>query len=501
MTKLPTLSTDVEFRDDTLAKLLQEERVPYDTILKNYPDFSGVATNLIGLVPICDTYLDIWPKAFKSYNLIVPNLMNVPFAQMRVGAGYGRGSALQGLGMYMISKSAACPYCTAHTCSYAIRRGTQIPTLLAGMDKENEELRPDEEATIAVAQSLGQVPCKLTNEEKTTLVNLVGKQVCETVVFGMLSMGYLNKVMDSIGIELEIDTYLETKDLVGTDFADSKAGVMLDSNASGVAPPSKDSLGTLVRLIPHIPGALMLDAQYTKGVPNTWPKVGEHLQKTIGYNFPGLSSVSKSFLGKRVVTAIATTLIDNYSVDDTYCTVPVKVIAGLIFAEVAESDALKTDFEALAKTFNVSEDEMKLARQLAASPSTAAFPDSPAVKDKKTKAYLRLARAIAPSPAEVSADIVNEIEAAGVEPKGMVEMCNFIAVAQMLLRLDAFYPRSEAQESSESFHAISDPNIPSDFTPKETSQTSNRPRTRKSNLQPKSKVTSKKKWGELISWG
>merc|ERR1711933_121816 len=148
------------------------------------------------------------------------------------------------------------------------------------------------------------------------------------------------------------------------------------------------------------------------------------------------------------------------------------------------------DFEALAKTFNVSEDEMNLARQLAASPSTAAFPDSAAVKDKKTKAYLRLARAIAPSPAEVSADIVNELEAAGVEPQGMVEMCNFIAVTQMLLRLDAFYPRSEANEKSESFHAISDPNIEK----KETSQT-------KSKLQPKSTVTSKKKWTGLMILG
>ena len=38
-------------------------------------------------------------------------------------------------------------------------------------------------------------------------------------------------------------------------------------------------------------------------------------------------------------------------------------------------------------------------------------------------------------------DIVSELERAKVEAKGIVEMVNFIAVAQLLLRLDAFYPR------------------------------------------------------------
>merc|ERR1719343_1830635 len=116
-------------------------------------------------------------------------------------------------------------------------------------------------------------------------------------------------------------------------------------------------------------------------------------------------------------------------------------MAGLILANVAQSDNLKTDFEALAVSFNVSEDEIGLARQLADSPSTEGFPNSATVKDPKTKAYLRLARAISCSPAEVSEDIVTELELAKVEPKGIVEMVNFIAVAQLLLRLDAFYPR------------------------------------------------------------
>lgn len=429
-------------RDDTLIKLLHAERVPMTKVITDYPDFAGIVKVMIGIVPVCDSYLEMWPKAMKSYNLLVPNLTNAPFTQMRVGPGYGRGAMLQGLGMYVVSKSAECPYCSAHTCSYALRRGASMKALLDGFRQNpDKELELDEQTTIAVARSLGRVPCELTSEERSALVLEVGEKVAESIVFGMLMMGYLNKVMDSLGVELENSTYLETKDVVGADYANSKAGVLLHANEPATMPPPKDSLGTILSIIPRIPRALMLDWEYTKGVPNTWPEVGEHLQKCIGYSFPGLSAVSQSFLGKRAVVSIATVLIDNYDVNDTYCTVPVKVMAGLIFANVAQSDALKADFQALAAAFNLSEDEISLARKISDSPSTEELPNSPTTNDLSTRAYLRLARAISSSPAEVSIDVVNELEQAKVESKGIVEMVNFIAVAQLLLRLDAFYPR------------------------------------------------------------
>jgi len=436
-------------RDDSLAKLLHAVRVPKEQVISDYPEVAVIVTVMIGLVPNCDTYLEIWPKGMKTYNLVVPNLLNAPFAQMRLGPGYGRGSALQGLGMYVVSKTAECPYCTAHTCSYALRRGASAEALVesARQDDPNRaagQLRPDERATIAVARSLGRVPCELTNEEREALVSTVGESVAESTVFGMLAMGYLNKVMDSLGVELENQTYLETKDLIGSDYAHSKAGTLLRADEKTTKPPSKDSLRTMVGMIPSLPGALKLDAEYTKGVPNTWPEAGEHLKKCVGYSFPGLSAISKSFLGKRAVGAIATVLIDNYDAGDTHCTVPVKVLAGLIFAHFAQSVALQTDFEALAAVFGLGDAEIRLAREIAENPSTAALPRGPPAmtEDPSARAYLRLARALAPSPAEVSADVVKELEEASVDPKGIVEMANFIAVAQLLLRLDAFYPRA-----------------------------------------------------------
>merc|ERR1712176_297757 len=136
---------------------------------------------------------------------------------------------------------------------------------------------------------------------------------------------------------------------------------------------------------------------------------------------------------------------------------------------------LKTDFKALATAFNLNKNHIRLARQIANRPSTEKFPHSAIATNPKTKAYLRLARAISTSPAQVSVDIVNELECAKVEPKGIMEMVNFIAVAQLLLRLDAFYPRSHT-------------NFPNDLSRKE--RRGNRRYVRESEIEPVIEATS-----------
>ncbi len=75
---------------------------------------------LIGVVPNCGTYLEIWPPAFHTYNILVPNFLNLPFSVFGFG---GAPKDSVGLGMYVSSRAAECPYCSAHTCSFALRRG------------------------------------------------------------------------------------------------------------------------------------------------------------------------------------------------------------------------------------------------------------------------------------------------------------------------------------------------------------------------------------------
>lgn len=38
-----------------------------------------------GVTPRCDQYLELWPEGFETYNIMVPNLFDIPFCDFGVG--------------------------------------------------------------------------------------------------------------------------------------------------------------------------------------------------------------------------------------------------------------------------------------------------------------------------------------------------------------------------------------------------------------------------------
>ncbi len=135
--------------DDTLASLLHRDAVAWPTLHARYGPLLELVRVIIGVVPNCDRYLEIWPPAFRTYNLLVPNLLNLPFTIL------GFGSApkeIVGMGMYVASRAAECPYCSAHTCSFALRRGAS-PEKMAQALVGGSTFTPEELATVAVARS------------------------------------------------------------------------------------------------------------------------------------------------------------------------------------------------------------------------------------------------------------------------------------------------------------------------------------------------------------
>ena len=55
----------------TLAEALKDERVPFAELQHRYRPVLGLVEVLIGVVPNCDRYLEIWPPGFRTYNLHV----------------------------------------------------------------------------------------------------------------------------------------------------------------------------------------------------------------------------------------------------------------------------------------------------------------------------------------------------------------------------------------------------------------------------------------------
>ncbi|MGI9616494.1 MAG: hypothetical protein ACR2QO_26495, partial [Acidimicrobiales bacterium] len=136
----------------TLAEVLSDDRVEFEELEASYQPLLSIVEILIGVVPKCDRYLEIWQPGFRTYNLFVPNYLNLPALL------FGRGAPKDavGLGMYTSSRAAGCAYCSAHCCSFALRRG-------ATSDAVSDASRnPGEAATAAVAEALGSMPHRYT---------------------------------------------------------------------------------------------------------------------------------------------------------------------------------------------------------------------------------------------------------------------------------------------------------------------------------------------------
>ena len=71
---------------------------------ERYGALLGLVNALLGVVPNCDSYLEIWPPAFRTYNVMVPNLLNLPLLIW----GFGARRSTVGLAMYVSSRSAGC---------------------------------------------------------------------------------------------------------------------------------------------------------------------------------------------------------------------------------------------------------------------------------------------------------------------------------------------------------------------------------------------------------
>ena len=326
--------------------LLRDEMVAWETLEERYGALLKLVEVLLGVVPNCDRYLEIWPPAFRSYNIMVPNFLNLPAPIFGVGGAPGE---IVGLGMYVSSRVAECPYCTAHTCSFALRRGASADKVAQALIGGDAEFTRGELATIAVARSLGRIPCELTVAERDELVDVFGASHAEWIVLGVVMMGFLNKFMDATGVELEQSVYSEVSQTLGSQWSAGRAGAALDGAAPAKPPPPADGLATKLRVLPLVPGALRLDARWQRGVPKAAPQVGAYLRERVGHDFPVLERLRH----RRAARAIAFMLRENLSAQETVIGLDTKIRCGLVFAEVIADETLAADVRALAAAHDV----------------------------------------------------------------------------------------------------------------------------------------------------
>jgi alkylhydroperoxidase family enzyme len=405
----------------TLAEVLSSRRVEFDELHRRYHPVLALVEVLIGVVPNCDRYLEIWPPGFRTYNLVVPNFLNLPSSLLSAGAP----KDVVGLAMYASSRAAGCAYCSAHTCSFALRRGSS-PDAVTGQSRT-----PAEAAAVAVAEALSWMPHRYTPDLGRTLTQYFSAGEAEWIVMGVAMMGFLNKFMDALGVELESEAVGDVAGLIGPTgwhigqhgWADQD---LVRATSSGL--PPKDSVGVMAKVVRQAPGALRLDRRWMSGVPGDPTQARRLVAERYGFDEPLLTSMSHS----RPRRALAAMLRHNLDPAQSVLGLGTKALVAVVFANHAQNAQLLRRAESLAARHGVAPTVVAAAQTY--------HPDAIAsgAFDDVTAIALATAHAISPSPASIDS---RTVEAAGrlLTAAQIVELAVWVSVCQLIHRLSVYF--------------------------------------------------------------
>lgn len=417
----------------TLYQSLNSASINMETLHENYQPVLMLVKELLGTIPNCDPILEIWPVGFRTYNLLVPNFLNLPntiFSNRKVKSAVG-------LAMYASSKAAGCPYCTAHSCDFALRRGLDAEAI-------NGHLTPQERAVVALAEGMARVPADLRQEDCQAIAEFYPPQQVETFVFAVSLMGFLNNFMNGMGIELEEEPLADVGDLLMNNGWHPGLHFNGDFKPNNEPAPKVDNISTYFSLIRQAPGAIILEKSWTRGVPDTAAAANEYLKNLIGYSFPILNKITR----KRVILTLTTILRDNLDPDNTEVGLASKCLAAYVFAEVVSNDHLKEEAKILA-THIAPTLEIDVFDKLN---SVVQLPEPNSPREIRTlmtllsildiseqeAAVVILALAASPSPSQVN-DPVIDLVMEHLSPAAIVEIMVWISIQQLLHRLGSYY--------------------------------------------------------------
>ncbi len=421
---------------NTFAESLKPAYIDREVLHKKYNPLLALVKELLGVIPNCDPLMEIWPPGFRTYNLLVPNMFNLPNTLF----GNKSFKASMGLAMYASSK-AACAYCTAHSCSFALRRG-------ARKEAFDGEVTQKEQAVLTMAEKLASIPSLLTLDDVNAVKNHFSQSETEWLVFSISMMGFLNKFMDAMGIELEQEILNDSAELLLKTAWNPGKHANNGYHITESVQPQKDNLMTYLRVIRQAPGAVRWEKKWTKGVPSDYQQAAKYLNKHIGYSFPILKPVRQG----RVIRTLTTILRDNLSNQQSITGIRIKMFATFIFSALVSNKILESEIKNMV-TQLTPDINGEMHNELA-KVSLLEIPEDqtgceemikslqPLFSEKEASAIL-LAIAASWSPAKVN-DFVIKTATAHLEPAAIVEIIVWLSVLQLLNRLSSYYELMKA---------------------------------------------------------
>lgn len=402
----------------SLARAIASAAVDRTVLMERHGPLIELARRLLGVEAFCYPFLEIWPTSLRTYNLLVPNFVDVPFSLL----GFGPSMGLRGTGMYAASLVAQCMYCSAHSCVVA-QRGQANRGTLARIQDDDAGETPGERALLAVARGMASVPSSVRAEDVRALDEAYGRSDADWLAHAIAMMGFLNKMMDTMGFDLEQAIIDENGDLApSSGWTPGRHDVVEDGRPRVAdAGSPKRMVWSMLRFMP---AAISTDKRWTKGIPTKADRATALLQEISGYDFPMLSGIRQG----RVVRALTTMLRDNLVADDSVLGMQSKHLAGLHYVSGLQNPAFLDGARVLARHAGLCD----TAIEAAVDGRVEDTEGSPALE-----ASFALASAAAPSPAKITTELVDTVTT-GLEPAQLIELMTWFSLLSLLNRVDAF---------------------------------------------------------------
>ncbi len=417
----------------TLAAWMDPHKISFDILHDRYGGLLNLIEQLLGVVPNCDQYLEIWPTGFRTYNLMVPNFINLPNLLLGLAAP----KDLIGLGLYAASRASGCAYCSAHCCSFARRRG-------ASADAMAGNATATEQAVIDISAALGKMPDTLTLNHVRRLHATLSPSDAEWVVMGAAMTGFLNKFMDTVGVPLEPESIADSHAVMTPTGWSAKHHYDCSAPLPTPVEPPTDGWRVYAELFRLAPQAKRADQRWQRGVPANYPAVEDYLFERIGVEEPVLPKM----MHERPRRALATMLRDNLDPKTSLLGLWLKGCAAMVFAAMSNNSERRRLAETLIMRNGIALSDVRRNAliQLGQEPVPQTIDGIRLCLDRLTSAdfssldaaALLLARASAPSPAEISDDLI-AICTADLMPAEVVELITWLSLQQLLHRLDTYY--------------------------------------------------------------
>jgi hypothetical protein len=297
-----------------------------------------------------------------------------------------------------------------------------------------------------VAEGMSRIPCDLTTAQCTALTQYFSPSEIEWIVLSVGMMGFLNKFMDAVGVELEAKSMRDVAALLTPIGWVPGKHARSDVDLSQVSTlPQVDNLGTYVRVIRQLPAAIQLENSWTKDVPDRWLGAGNFLEQRTGYRFPLLGKLQH----RRAIRTLTTVLRDNLDPTQSEIGLGAKCLVGLVYATVVENETLAAEARLLAARLAPELDGSIFCAvvSFAAKPLGKNVTDIdraiselsalPILSDRDVAAIL-LARAASTSPAEIDAAILSQVSSR-LTNSSIVELIVWLSIQQLLHRVGCFY--------------------------------------------------------------